>query len=350
MSIESTYWEASNRARKLIRENIVIDALMAAAWPISWSEAEQFHPYFDRAVETGITAIGFTTAYSYMKQTGLLQETLRTVKKIKERPDRYIIVRTVKDIKDAQTNGKLAIYFISQSCEPLDNDPDNIALYREMGFGYMLLAYNERTRIGDGCYTPENAGLTLYGKQVIDAMNRYGMPVDLSHVGERTSLDASDYSSQPVIYSHSNPNAVCPCNRNISDEQIKTCAATGGVVNTAWAGWIISPDFPNQVTPAHCVNAIDYIVQLVGIDHVGFGSDDAFITEPYVEFAKSVPEAYDDGGYTLESALKGAFCAGEPAKLLPAVVDGLIEKGYTDADIQKVIGGNMLRVLGQVWK
>ncbi len=350
MSIESPQWDASERAQQIVKESIVIDSLANAMFPLTWTEESQFHEYFDRALAAGITTVCLTTGTDPWHSTDFIRMTAKCISKMNERPERYVLVRTAADIRAAHVEGRQAIYFTSQGCSTLDNNLEMIGYYRQLGVGYMLLAYNSRYRTGDGCMEIGNAGLTLYGKQVVDAMNRYGMVVDLTHVGERTALDATERSSAPVIYSHSNPKTVFDYQRNITEEQVKACAKTGGVVSPTFVGFMISDDFPNVVTPEHCVRSIDEIVQMVGIDHVGFSSDDMFIIKPVENYAKISPEAYDDGGVTLKGAESGAFCTGEPAKILPAVVDGLLAKGYSGEDVKKVLGGNSLRVYEQVWR
>jgi membrane dipeptidase len=113
-------------------------------------------------------------------------------KKINERPDRYQIVRTVADIDNAVAAGKLGLYFTNQGTSIFEGDPDWVAFWRQLGYGYCLLSYNGRNQYGGGCFEPDNGRLTTVGKILVEAYNRYGMIVDVSHTGERTSLDARE--------------------------------------------------------------------------------------------------------------------------------------------------------------
>ena len=165
------------------------------------------------------------------------------------------------------------------------------------------------------------------------------------------ALTREEFPGTPFIYSHSLPKGVHPqCYRNISDEQVKACAESGGVVCPTFTGWMMDPIYPEQVAPEHCVAVIDYIARLVGVDHVGIASDDMFTVAPVAAFSKAHPELYDDGGFMNAAFDKGATSCGEMSKILPAVVDGLLEAGYVEDDIAKIVGGNLMRVFEQVWR
>ncbi len=195
------------------------------------------------------------------------------LKKINERPDKYKIVRTTKDIDEAIAEKKLGLYFTHQGTGLFEGDVDNVAIWRQLGYGYCLLAYNLRNPVGDGCFMKENGGLTAYGKTLIDAYNRYGMLVDVSHTGERTALDAIERSSQPVISSHSVAMAIAKYQRSLEDSVIKGVAQSGGVCSINSVGAFVDMSNPDIVTTDMLFKHIDYMVNLVGIDHVGYGSD-----------------------------------------------------------------------------
>jgi membrane dipeptidase len=243
------------------------------------------------------------------------------------------------------------LYFTHQGTGHYEGDPDNVAIWRQLGYGYCLLAYNQRNPVGDGCFVKENGPLTAYGKTLIDAYNRYGMLVDVSHTGERTALDAIERSSQPVISSHSVAMAIAKYQRSLEDSVIKGVAQSGGVCSINSVGAFLDTSNPDIVTTDMLFKHIDYMVNLVGIDHVGYGSDfipDTSFTSDGMQtpFGQAI---FPDGGYSFEVGKKG-FPTAASYQILPALVDKLLEKGYSEEDCAKIIGGNNYRVFKQVWK
>jgi membrane dipeptidase len=159
------------------------------------------------------------------------------------------------------------VVFNFQGTDPLEGSLELVEAYYALGVRHMGLAYNLRNRVGDGCFEPNDAGLSLFGRKLIAQMNRCGMLIDGSHAGVRTSLHAMELSSAPVIFSHANPAGLCPHPRNLSDEQIRACAATGGVVGILGISNMLGTD--GDVSPERIATHVDYCVQLVGIEHVG---------------------------------------------------------------------------------
>lgn len=355
MGQESRYFDASDEAKAFVKETIAVDSLVACVNE-GWPREEMFEEYRDRAIETGVDVIGMTVTGGSHTFDDLRKQASRFYQHI-ESSNRIRVVRSGSDIENARANGQQAVFFNCQGCECLDNKPDlYMPLLRGLGVGTMALAYNERQRAGDGCLVPhDQAGaVTAYGKQVIDAMHKYGVILDLSHGSETTSLSAIEYSQEtapekPVIYTHSNPRRVYDFYRSISDAEAKACAATGGVVGIVTLPWFIDHYLTQETTPAHIVRAIDITVELIGIDHVGISSDDAYAWEPMWDIAIAHPEWYQDDGQTLEAAQNKPTGSAEAAKIYPAVVDLLWKKGYSDEDISKILGGNLMRIYEQVW-
>ena len=272
------------------------------------------------------------------------------LKKINERPDTYKIIRTTNDIDDAIKEKKLAIYCTHQGTVLIEGHADNVALWRQLGYGYCLLAYNQRNPVGDGCFVKENGPLTAYGKTLIDAYNRYGMLVDVSHTGERTALDAIERSSQPVISSHSVAMAIAKYPRSLNDSVIKAIAKSGGVCSINTVGAVVDTPNPDIVTTDMLFRHIDYMVNPVGIDHVGYGSD--FIPDiTYTADGMQTPagqEIFPDGGYTGKVG-KNGFPTPAPYQIIASLVDKMLSNGYSEKDCSKFPGGNMYRVMKQVW-
>ena len=143
--------------------------------------------------------------------------------------DRYLMVDTTDDVKRAKREGKLAVAFDLEGMCALNGDLDMVSLFHRLGVRQALFAYNLNNEVGGGCHD-EDIGLTEFGRTVVQEMNRVGMIVDCSHSAYRTTMEAMDISTDPVVFSHSNPKAVWHHDRNITDDQIRACAATGGVV------------------------------------------------------------------------------------------------------------------------
>lgn len=143
-------------------------------------------------------------------------------------PDKVMQIKTVEDIETAKKAGKLGVIFSLQNSAAMGQDFYKWSIMAELGLKICQLTYMEPNLYGSGCLDKANQGITYWGEQAIREMNRQGIVVDLSHVGERTSLEAIDYSSKPCIFSHSNALSVCPTsNRNLTDEMIKNCCSQG---------------------------------------------------------------------------------------------------------------------------
>ncbi|PQP35604.1 hypothetical protein C6A37_01750 [Desulfobacteraceae bacterium SEEP-SAG9] len=351
----SHQYPALERANKIVHNSMSIDTLFSGVWPSQWAspEAPEFHDEMDRCKAAGFKVLAACPTVDSLDASveAIIKGAEFYLKKMNERPDNYMLVRTTKDIDEAVKQNKLGIYFTHQGTQIFGGDVDRVGFWREMGFGYCLLAYNQRNSVGDGCFESENRGLTDFGKTLIDSYNRYGMLVDVSHTGERTSLDAIERSSQPVISSHSGAMAVAKYQRSLTDQVIKAIAKSGGVCSINMVGAFIDTSNPDIVTTDMVFRHIDYMVNLVGIDHVGFGSD--YI--PNVNFTASVIQTpmgqsvFPDGGYTTKVGAKG-FPTPAPYQIVAALVDKMLEKGYSEEDFGKFLGGNMYRVFNQVWR
>lgn len=354
MGHESRYFEASDKAKQFVKECIAIDSLIA---PVSqgWPREEMFEEYHDRAIEAGIDCIGMTACYGPLLFDGFLEQSQRFLQHIYASGGKYTMVRTAADIRRAHAEGKHAMFFNAQGCELLNNRPSHYApLAKNAGVGTIALAYNERYRAGDGCLVDDAGKVTFYGTQVIDALHANGILLDLSHAAEATALSAMEYSHKnypdiPVIYTHSTPLAICDIYRSITDAEIKACAKTGGVIGIVTLPWFIIDPRAEETKPEDIIKAIDYVRDLVGINHIGLSSDDTYSWPPLWEWAATVPEMYQDKGETAYAAKQKPSGSAEAAKVYPALVDLMWEGGYSDEDIKKVLGGNLMRVYEQVW-
>ncbi len=260
-------------------------------------------------------------------------------------PDKYRLVTKLPDIEAAKADGCIAIGFDLEGAMPLLEQPDMVALYKSLGVHQMHLAYNRNNSVAGGCHDVEQ-GLTPLGHQVVAAINAAGVLMDCSHTGRKCSLDIMAASSAPVIFSHANPQALIDHGRNITDEQIKACAATGGVVCINGVSFFLGTTSP---TAADVARHVAYVADLVGIHHVGIGLDISF-SQP--ELNDTPPGDYDATYWWPKSAgydraiTRSAYPPIESWRELSAELQ---RTGMTADEAALVMGGNMVRVAGQVW-
>ena len=265
--------------------------------------------------------------------------------KIAAQPGRYLLAGSTADIERAAAQGILAIGFDLEGAMPLLDQPDMVQLYHYLGVRQIHFAYNRNNSIAGGCHDAEQ-GLTALGKKMVQAVNLAGMLMDCSHTGRKCSLDIMAASSQPVIFSHANPLALVEHGRNITDEQIKACAATGGVICPSGVSKFLGADKP---TATDMARHVAYVASLVGVQHVGIGLDISF-RQP--ELNDNPPGKFDpaywwpkEAGYARAIAPM-TYTPVETWQLLP---EALEKVGMSPEDIAAVMGGNMMRVAGRVW-
>ena len=264
---------------------------------------------------------------------------------IAAQPERFVLARSVADIEQAAAKGQLAIGFDLEGALPLQEQAAMVALYRDLGVRQIHFAYNRNNSVADGCHDVER-GLTPLGKRMVAAVNDAGLLMDCSHTGRRCSLDIMTASRQPVIFSHANPLALVEHGRNVSDEQIKACAATGGVVCVSGVSAFLGNRHPTAVDVARHAA---YVASLVGVQHVGIGLDISFRQD---ELNDNPPGDYDPvywwpkaAGYD-RSIERMNYTPVESWQLLAAALQDV---GMSADEAAAVMGLNMVRVARQVW-
>ncbi len=265
---------------------------------------------------------------------------------IAAQPEKYALVTRVPDIEAARAHGAIAVGFDLEGAMPLLEQPEMAALYSALGVRQIHFAYNRNNSVADGCHDTAR-GLTPLGKRMVHAVNAAGMLMDCSHTGRRCSLDIMAASSQPVIFSHANPLGLVEHGRNISDEQVRSCAATGGVVCVSGVSFFLGTRQPGANDVARHAA---YVADLVGIEHVGIGLDIGF-SEPGLD--DTPPGEFDPGYWWPQSAgydraiSRAAYTPVETWTTLPAA---LLNTGMSRDDVDRVMGANMARVARTVWK
>ena len=260
-------------------------------------------------------------------------------------PERYRLVVSIAEIHEAASAGVLAVGFDLEGALPLLGQPEMVALYRDLGVRQIHFAYNRNNPVADGCHDVER-GLTPLGRRMVEAVNAAGVLMDCSHTGQRCSLEIMATSSQPVVFSHANPLALVAHGRNISDEQIRACAATDGVVCVSGVSAFLGISAP---TATDVARHAAYVAALVGAQHAGIGLDIGF-GQPGLD---DTPPGHHDPAYWWPKAagyggsLQGIRYA--PVETWQLLAGALRQAGMNTAEIDGVMGGNMLRVAGQVW-
>lgn len=269
---------------------------------------------------------------------GTLADAVLDVKETQRRIEATPNVRQAFTADDLRVQDEVSVVFGFQDSTPLeaDKDPDNARIFEQLGVRVIQLTYNDRNYAANGCTERVDDGISDFGIGVIEALEEHGIVLDLSHVGERSALEAIEASSNPVIFSHSNALGVHEHPRNISDELIKATAETGGTVGFAVFPPMVGDD---PLTMDDFVAHIDHAADLVGTDHVALGMD--FVMEDYPQTLIENPE-FPNPPFDLPEGI-----ASEPE--LPNLTRELLERGYTRAEVEGILGGNLLRVFEAVW-
>ncbi|QQO08441.1 dipeptidase [Breznakiella homolactica] len=266
--------------------------------------------------------------------------------------DFVIHCKRVDDIHRAHKEGKLAWVACIEGAMPIENEVDRIDIMYGLGIRLLGLTYSESNAVGSGLKEVRDAGLTIFGREVVKRMNKVGMLIDVSHSSPLTAIDAAELSEVPICMSHAGAKALWNSKRLATDESIKAIAAGGGVI-----GIEAAPH--TTITNNHRVHDIDaimehfeYVANMVGIDHVCFGPDTNFGDHAGLHriFAKFLSTGYtknQEDDYPRVDHVKGMENPREASK---NIIRWLVAHGYSDDDIGKVAGGNILRVLGKVWK
>lgn len=309
---------------------------------LSFSGKEDFRDEFERYRQGGVTVAAVNIGDAEFDLATLMRMAARIRRFVKNNPADYLLVATADDVLEAKRSGRLGIFLDVEGVYAMGQDLSLISLYYDLGVRWMLMVYNWRNLAGSGCLDEADQGLTPLGHDIVREMDRVGMIKCCSHTGYRTAMDIMNASDRPTIFSHSNPRALKDHPRNIPDDLMKACAATGGVIGINGVGIFLGD---NDISPDTIVRHIDYAVQLVGPEHVGLGIDYAFF-EPGEMQALLMARA-DERPSALGYRRDMKFFAPEHA---PRITDALLRLGYGDRDIRAILGENLLRVARAVWK
>ena len=337
------------RAEELHRKFISIDlhslilfdeTLLDPEGAVSFSEVEFRVPQIQNS---GVT--GFFEAIEAMTEN--FQESMEIlgnyINRIKKHPD-FMPAFKAEDFKRAKNEGKQTVMFQIEP-QAFEKNLDNVNIAFGLGIRMAILTSNTRNYVADGCGERTDEGLSNFGIDVVERMNQVGMLVDVSHVGTQSTLDTIEMSKDPIIANHVGARALYPqCKRLKTDKVLKALAEKGGIAGVS--------AIPNQLSGKNeqgiedVMNHVDYMTNLIGVDHVGVGLDNLF--GDHVELHRR-----SDGSlFTLKhinQELNAPFMWGiESPEEWPNITRGLVSRGYSDQEIKKILGGNALNLIGRV--
>jgi membrane dipeptidase len=273
-----------------------------------------------------------------------------------------ILVRTTEEILAAKKEGKAAVFFGTQNGSPIEREIGFLRILWHLGIRIFGLDYNVRNLIADRLMEPAVTGLSKFGVQAVEELNRLHMMVDVSHVRRKSSMDALEVSRDPIVFSHSNARAIYDHPRNIDEEQIKVLAEKDGVIGITGfgpAGELLKSE-TDVPTLDDFLDHLDYMVNVAGVDHVGIGLDigEGRTRKEVERFKSGVNSSPGTEGVARSGKYEYGFDSwyvrelrgphGPMNRWLIAV--GLLQPGCSDQDILKILGGNVLRVYKHVWR
>jgi len=353
--------DEADHALALHRESIVIDASL-----VGYIDYVGEDIWVDDLLKGGVTASNATVGMQH-SLTEALNEMATYHRWAEKTKEKALIVRSASDIAKAKEEGRHGVIFGPQDSSFLEGNTEFLKIAYDYGIRAIQLTYNNRNAAGDGCRERCNAGLSNFGVSLVEEMNKLGVLVDLSHTGDQSSMEAIEASKDPVSFTHTMPRATTPRepspfadwnNRHVfygeftkyalqrakTDEAIQACAEKGGVIG-------ITPFFAKKPGPTtlsdDILDHIDYTAELVGAEHVGFGSDLDFNSSlDRLAYIAKYPETLD---VTYHAAMDKDWGYGW-LEHMPNLTKGLVARGYSDKEVMGIIGGNWFHLFKRVWR
>jgi membrane dipeptidase len=346
---EATSWDGYDDA-------VVIDALSG---PIQFNIPQEALPLREVALDqvraSGITAVNLTvngraegdvSAFeaTRMRITGWLQE-------IERHPDVLSLARSVEDIRAAKRAGVLGLVLGFQDTVPFEDDLAGLDAFHEAGLRIVQLTYNVPNRVGSGCLAASDEGLTEFGRETVDRLDQLGILVDLSHCGPRTTLDGIQASSRPVSITHTGCDALYEHPRSKDDATLRLLADRGGVVGIYLMPFLNASGPP---TAADVVAHVEHALNICGEDHVGIGSDQGIVP---LDVSGDFPERFAE--VSAQRVVLGIAAPREDTipyvpelnhpQRMQTIAGLLAARGHPTRVIEKVLGGNFVRLFDEVW-
>ncbi len=316
---------------------ILIDGLIISKWSRS---------VFEEMRAGGVTAANCTcSVWEGFQAT--MENVAQWKRWFREHDDLLLQVHGTDDIRRAKRDGRTGIVLGWQNTSALEDRAEFVEVFRDLGVRVMQLTYNTQNLVGSGCWESRDGGLSDFGRDVIDEMNRCGVLVDLSHVGPKTSADAVRHSAKPVAYTHCCPTGIMEHPRNKSDDQMRAVVERGGFVGVA----TYPPFLPwgDETTVDQCVDVFEYVMDVAGEDAVGIGTD--FTQDQEVSFFEWLRSDKGHGRLLVpgKPRVPRLPIGLATIKEFPNLTAAMARRGWSESRIRKVLGENWLRFLGEVW-
>ena len=343
----------SARAISLVQRSLVIDMLSVftlnfpdqAKWeanPETFTEAE-FKVFLDSGINVFHPAVGLGGANAYEQA---LEFFSRWNAFIAGSDERLMRIDSVQDFARVKASKKIAVILGLQNAQHFRR-PDDVNFFYNLGQRVSQLTYNSRNLIGNGATERRDEGISDFGAAIIDRMNKVGMAIDVSHCGDRTTLDAFELSKKPVLITHSNCRVLANGHpRDKTDEAILAVKKSGSVIGITGVRMFVRDKEPTTIE--HALDHFDHVSKLIGPEHLGVGSDidlygyDAMPAELNKQLRAGYKGSY---GFREKIDIEGL---NHPRRMFD-LTEGLIRRKYSDANIEGILGGNFRRVLTQIW-
>jgi membrane dipeptidase len=340
----------STRAIDLVRESLVVDMLAPLTLSMIWEEdvfakplAAEMRAEF---VASGITGFHHSIGFGGPDARTMVLEYLAGWSAfVDHNADLFTLVGVAGDLDRAKKTGRIAVIMGIQNADHF-RDKKDVAHFYHLGLRCSQLTYNSQNLLGSGATERVDGGLTDFGAEIVAEMNQVGMLVDVSHCGPRTTLDAIEASKTPIAITHSNCRALNDHPRLKTDEAIRKLAAKGGVMGITGVRMFVRGSEPTTIE--HLVDHVDHVAKLVGVEHVGIGSDtDLRGYDAMPDAAKKALHGAYKGSYGFRDRddIEGYD---HPKKAFD-LTEALIRRGYSNEAIRGILGGNFRRLLGGIW-
>lgn len=356
--------EQGERVRRLLADNVVISLHdHPSVFPDNINETVEYNRTarhrtgYAGLARSGMTAVfdnfmdGTCCVTSQMgwKWTDVIADIGMRLSDV-EHQDYLIVARRFADIKRAHAEGRMALVVSTEAATMIENEVDRLDILYGYGVRQMGIAYSEANTLGSGLKERGDGGLTYFGEKAVTRMNKLGIAIDVSHSGDQTSLDTIKHSTKPILITHAGARTVWPTNRMKPDSVLKAMAERGGVIGIEAAPHTTLSEKHQQHTLDSVMDHFTYCVELLGIDHVAFGPDTLFGDHVGLHDAfaghLSIAQAH---GHVEHPRVEYVDGLENPAECFWNITSWLVSHGYSDDEISKVLGGNIMRVLEEVW-
>jgi membrane dipeptidase len=337
------------------RNATVIDSAAAGEWD---DAPEKRKAIIDNIRKSGLTAMHITVngdkIGSFLRNYEAAIETISGWNGVvADNADVFMQIRRAADLVEAKRSGRLGLIYAFQDSAPIGEDVDRVDMFHDFGVRVFQLTYNKRNLVGDGCLEPGNAGLSEFGRLLIAKLNDTHSLIDLSHAGERTTLEAIEASKAPIAITHTGCAAIAPNPRNKTDDELRRLAEKGGYVGIYLMPFLRSH---GQPMAADVIAHIEHAIDVCGEDHVGIGTD---IFNSPVAVTPEYRKQHAD--FIADRIKRGIAAPGEDpdvfmfipdlnrADRFARIAELLASRKHSDARIAKILGGSFARLLKEVW-